>query len=267
MIDLVHLYRAQFKVTIAEQFQYRGALVIWLLGLMLEPVIYLSVWAAVANSQGGQVDAFTAADFAAYYLIAMMVDHAGFTWIMWEMEYWIRQGNLSALLVRPVHPIHRHIAGNLTFKLLTFFVLLPVVLALTLIYRPNFTISPETIAAFIPALVLAMALRFAVEWTLASLAFWVTRVTAINQLWFVAFLFLSGFAAPIALLPPFAQTLAYWLPFYRMLGFPVDVLLGHLTTQQVVIGLGAQVAWLAVAYALLQFTWARGIRQYSAVGA
>lgn len=267
MIDLVHLYRAQFKVTIAEQFQYRGALVIWLLGLMLEPVIYLSVWAAVANSQGGQVDAFTAADFAAYYLIAMLVDHAGFTWIMWEMEYWIRQGNLSALLVRPVHPIHRHIANNLTFKLLTFFVLLPVVIALTVIYRPNFTITPETLAAFIPALILAMALRFAVEWTLASLAFWVTRVTAINQLWFVAFLFLSGYVAPVALLPPFAQTLATWLPFYRMLGFPVDVLLGHLSMQQVLLGLGAQAAWLVIAYAVLQFTWARGIRQYSAVGA
>ncbi|MDQ2651510.1 MAG: ABC-2 family transporter protein [Chloroflexota bacterium] len=267
MIDLVYLYRAQFKVTIAEQFQYRGALVIWLLGLMLEPVIYLSVWAAVAASQGGQVDAFTAADFAAYYLIAMMVDHAGFTWIMWEMEYWIRQGNLSALLVRPVHPIHRHIANNLTFKLLTFFVLLPVVIALAIIYRPNFTITPETLLAFIPALILAMALRFAVEWTLASLAFWVTRVTAINQLWFVAFLFLSGFVAPLALLPPFAQTLATWLPFYRMLGFPVDVLLGHLSLQQIWTGLGAQVAWLVIAYAVLQFTWSRGIRQYSAVGA
>ena len=267
MSDLFHLYRAQFKVTIAEQFQYRGALVIWLLGLMLEPVIYLSVWAAVANSQGGQVDAFTAADFAAYYLIAMMVDHAGFTWIMWEMEYWIRQGNLSALLVRPVHPIHRHIANNLTFKLLTFFVLLPVVIALTIIYQPNFTVTSHTILAFIPALLLAMALRFSAEWTLASLAFWVTRVSAINQLWFVAFLFLSGYVAPIALLPPFAQTLAAWLPFYRMLGFPVDVLLGHLSTQQILIGYGAQVAWLLATYALLQFTWARGIRQYSAVGA
>ena len=94
-----------------------------------------------------------------------------------------------------------------------------------------------------------------------------TRVSAINQLWFVAFLFLSGYAAPIALLPPAAQTLAHWLPFYRMLGFPVDVLLGHLTTHQILAGLGAQVAWLAVAYAILQFTWARGIRQYSAVGA
>jgi ABC-2 type transport system permease protein len=82
MIDLLVLYRAQFKTTIAEQFQYRGALVIWLMGLILEPVIYLSVWSTVALSQGGTVDGFTAADFAAYYLVALVVSQATFTWIM-----------------------------------------------------------------------------------------------------------------------------------------------------------------------------------------
>lgn len=267
MIDLVYLYRAQFKTTIAEQFQYRGALVIWIMGLILEPVIYLSVWTAVARSQGGSVDNLTAGDFAAYYLIAMLVDHAGMTWIMWEMEYWIRQGNLSPLLVRPVHPIHRHIANNLTFKLLTAVVTIPAVLLLALIFRPSFTITPEMVLAFLPALVLAMALRFAIEWTCASLAFWVTRVNAINQLYFVAFLFLSGYAVPLPLLPGPVQTLAQWLPFYRVLGFPVDVLLGRLTTQEVLVGLGAQAAWLTVAVTLLNVTWARGVRQYSAVGA
>jgi ABC-2 type transport system permease protein len=267
MIDLLHLYRAQFKTTIAEQFAYRGALVIWVLGLILEPVIYLSVWSAVARSQGGSVDAFTAADFAAYYLIAMLVDHAAFTWIMWEMEFWIRQGNLSPLLVRPVHPIHRQIANNLTFKLLTAAVVIPVVIVLSLIFRPHFTIAPLTVLAFVPALILAMALRFAIEWTLATSAFWVTRVNAINQLYFVAFLFLSGYAVPLPLLPGQAQTLAQWLPFYRMLGFPVEVLLGRLTPQQILVGYAAQVGWLAVAVALLNLVWARGVRQYSAVGA
>ena len=267
MIDLLHLYRAQFKTTIAEQFAYRGALVIWVLGLILEPVIYLSVWSAVARSQGGSVDTFTAADFAAYYLIAMLVDHAAFTWIMWEMEFWIRQGNLSPLLVRPVHPIHRHIANNLTFKLLTAAVVIPVVIVLSLIFRPNFTITPLTALAFIPALILAMALRFAIEWTLATTAFWVTRVNAINQLYFVAFLFLSGYAVPLPLLPGPAQTLAQWLPFYRILGFPAEVLLGRLTPQQILVGYAAQLGWLAVAVALLNLVWARGVRQYSAVGA
>ncbi len=267
MTDLLHLYRAQFKTTIAEQFQYRGALVIWLTGLILEPVIFLSVWATVARSQGGAVDGFTANDFAAYFLLTMIVDHAGFTWIMWEMEYWIRQDNLSPLLVRPVHPIHRHIANNLTFKLLTMVVVLPVVVGLSLVFRPNFTITPATTLAFVPALLLAMALRFAVEWTLASLAFWVTRVNALNQLYYVAFLFLAGVAAPLALLPEPVRIVAEWLPFYRMLGFPVEVLLGRLTPQQVLIGFAAQIAWLAIAVVLLNLAWARGIRKYSAVGA
>ena len=267
MIDLVHLYRVQFKTTIAEQFQYRGALVIWLTGLILEPVIFLSVWATVARSQGGSVDGFTANDFAAYFLLTLIVDHAGFTWIMWEMEYWIRQGNLSPLLVRPVHPIHRHIANNLTFKLLTMAVVVPVIVVLAIIFRPNLTITPLTALLFIPALILAMALRFATEWTLASTAFWVTRVSAINQLYFVAFMFLSGFAVPLPLLPAPVRTLAEWLPLYRMLGFPVDLLLGRLRPDEIAVGFAMQAGWLAVAIVLLNLVWARGIRQYSAVGA
>jgi ABC-2 type transport system permease protein len=267
MTDLLILYRAQFKTTIAEQFQYRGALVIWLMGLVLEPVIYLSVWSTVARSQGGTVDGFTAADFAAYYLVALVVSQATFTWIMWEMEYWIRQGTLSPLLVRPVHPIHRHIANNLTFKLLTMAVVVPAVAILAIVFQPNFSVSVWTVIAFVPALALAMALRFAVEWTLASAAFWVTRVSAINQLYFVVFLFLSGFGVPLDLLPNSVRVLAEWLPFYRMLGFPVELLLGRLSASQALLGFAAQLAWLVIAVMLLNAMWARGVRQYSAVGA
>ena len=60
MTSLPSLYIAQFRTTIAEQLQYRGALFIWLIGLVLEPVIFLAVWTAVAASQGGSVDGFTA---------------------------------------------------------------------------------------------------------------------------------------------------------------------------------------------------------------
>lgn len=267
MSGLFDLYRAQFKVTIAEQFQYRGALVIWMLGLILEPVIYLSIWAAVARSQGGAVDSFTASDFAAYYLLAMLVDHATFTWLMWEMEYWIRQGNLSPLLVRPVHPIHRQIANNLTFKLLNLVVIVPVVIALTLIFRPNFTVTATTALLFVPALILAMTLRFAIEWTISTLGFWLTRISSIAQLYMILFIFLAGYAAPLQLLPGPAQTVAEWLPFYRMLGFPVDVLLGRLPQDQLVSGFAAQIAWVAIMLVLLNVAWARGVRKYGAVGA
>ncbi len=267
MNDWLALYRAQFKTTIAGQLQDRGALVIWLLGLVLEPTIYLVVWSTVARSQGGEVDGFTAGDFAAYFLAVMMINHATFTWIMWEFEYRVRQGQLSPLLLRPVHPIHRDIADNATYKLLTLPVVLAVAALLALAFRPSFAPVPWSVLAFVPALVMAFAVRFGLEWTLAMTGFWTTRVTALNQIYYVAFLFLSGQAVPLALLPDPVRLAATLLPFRWFLAFPVELALGWLTPGQTLIGFASQAAWLAIILASLRLVWRRGVRQYSAVGA
>jgi ABC-2 type transport system permease protein len=267
ILDLAGLYRAQFKTTIAGQLQYRGALALWLLGLVLQPVVYLAVWAAVARSNGGAVDGFTAGDFAAYFLVTMLVNHATFTWIAWEFEQRVRHGTLSPLLLRPAHPIHKDIADNLTFKLLTFVVVLPASALLILAFRPTAAITVGSFAAFLPALALAMALRFAVEWTLALAAFWTTRVEPLNRLYFVFALFLSGQAVPLALLPGPVRLLADLLPFRWTVAFPVELLLGRLSPTQAAVGFAAQAGWLLAAVLLLRVVWARGLRRYGAVGA
>lgn len=264
---LFRLYHAQFKTTIAGQLQYRGALVIWMLGLVLAPVIYLAVWSAVAQSQGGSVDGFTAPQFAAYFLITMLVNHATFTWIAWEFEWRIRQGTLSPLLLRPVHPVHRDIADNVSFKLLTLTIAIPVAALIAVAVRPSWDPTPWAFVAFVPALALAAAGRFAFEWTLALVAFWTTRVEPLNRLYFVVTLFLSGQAAPLALLPGPVRTLAEWLPFRWFVAFPVELLLGRLSPTDALLGLAAQIGWLAVGILLLRAVWSRGVRRYSAVGA
>jgi len=265
--DLFLLYRAQFRTTIANQLQYRGALLLWMLGLILQPVVYLAVWAAVARSNQGSVDGYTAGDFAAYFLATMVVNHATFTWIAWEFEYRVRHGHLSPLLLRPSHPIHRDIADNLSFKLLTLVIVLPATFLLALAFEPTAEISPWTVAAFAPALALAIALRFAIEWTLALAAFWTTRVEPLNRFYFVFALFLSGQAVPLALLPGPVRVLADVLPFRWTVAFPVELLLGRVPPQQAAIGFAAQLGWLALAVLVLRAVWARGIRRYGAVGA
>ena len=263
---LLELYPAQFKTTIAGQFQYRGALVIWLLNLVLEPVIYLVVWTTVARSQGGAVAGFSEDEFAAYFLAAMLVNHTNFTWVMWYFDFRIREGSLSLLLLRPVHPIHRDIAENLTFKLLTLAVLLPAMAGLILAFRPRFDPEPWALLAFLPAVALAFAVRFALEWTVALAAFWTTRVGAINQLYVVVIVFLSGWVAPLSLYPEPIQVLAAALPFRWLIAFPVELVLGRLSPAETLVGFAAQAAWLAVCVTLLRLVWQRGVRQYSAVG-
>lgn len=264
---LRNVYRAKFRSEIAVQFAYRWALAIWLLGLVVEPVIYLAVWTTVAASQGGSVSGFTGGDFAAYFTILMVVNQLTFTWHFYEFEWRIRQGFFSPLLLRPIHPIHNDLAENLTFKLLTFTAVAPAAILLIIGFRASLNPTLLDVLAFLPALLLAMALRFMVEWTLALAAFWVTRVAAINEAYFLLMLFLSGQVAPLALLPDFVQVAASVLPFRWMVAFPVETLLGRLAPSDILVGYGVQVLWIGIALVILRVGWREGTRRYSAVGA
>ena len=267
MRGLGGIYIQQFKTTLASFIQYRAALVIWLIGHVLEPLIYLVVWSTVSRSSGGSVGGFTAADFAAYFIVLMLVNHLTYTWIMYEYEYRVRQGTLSADLLRPVHPIHSDIADNITSKLITLPGMLVIAVLLGFIFRPAFHPVPWAMAAFVPAILLAFVVRFFAEWTLALAAFWTTRVSALNQMYFMAALFFSGQIAPLELLPHPVRVIAFVLPFRWTIGFPTELLLGRLTPAQALTGIAMQTAWLAASLVLMKFVWRAGLKVYSAVGA
>src|SRR5512135_2848072 len=163
--------------------QYRASLFIWMIGQVLEPLIYLVVWSTVSASRGGSVGDFTAAQFAAYYIAFMLVNQMTYTWIMYEYEYRIREGQLSPLLLKPVHPIHEDIATNIGSKLVSLPVMLLIAGGLAVLFKPSATFHLWAALAFIPAIFLAFLVRFLVEWSLAQAAFWTTRVSAINQVY------------------------------------------------------------------------------------
>ena len=263
----VSLYAQQFKTTFAAMLQYRASLFIWMISSVLEPLVYLIVWSAVSKSQGGSVGSYTAGGFAAYYIAFMLVNQVTYTWIMYEYEFRIRQGSLNFALLRPVHPIHSDIADNLSSKLITLPVLIVIAGGLALAFHPTANLSLWAIMLFVPVLLLAFLVRFLLEWTLAMAAFWTTRVSAFNQVYFVLVLFLSGQIAPLTLFPGWLQRVAGILPFRWMLGFPVELVLGRLTPLQALEGLAAQVVWVILSLALIRLVWRSAVRVYSAVGA
>lgn len=264
-MGLAGLYAAQFRTSLATMFQYRASLVIWLISQVLDPLIYLIVWSTVAVASGGSVAGYTTGDFAAYFIVLMVVNHLTYTWIMWEYEYRVREGTLSAALLRPVHPIHADIAENLSSKAVSTPGILLAAAVMALIFHPTFHFIGWAVVAFIPAAALAFLLRFVVEWTLAQAAFWTTRVTSLNQMFFVAMLFLSGQMAPLTLFPPAVQTVAALLPFRWMISFPVELLLGNMTPRETITGFAAQAVWIVLSLTLLRIVWRAGVRVYSAV--
>ena len=264
---LRQLYAVLVRTGIALQIQYRASNVIWMLGGIVEPMIYLAVWSAVATSQGGETGGWAQADFAAYYVVLIAVNHWTFAWVMHTFQFRIQEGELSFALLRPIHPIHSDIADNLSFKIVMTAVLIPGIAIVALSFGPRF--EQTTLASmglFVVALVGGFAARFLFEWSLALAAFWTTRVSAINNIYFTLLLFLSGRVAPIEMLPEGLQQLSLALPFYWMVAFPVGVFLGRIPTDQALWGFAAQGVWIAIASATLALMWRRAVSRYSAVG-
>jgi ABC-2 type transport system permease protein len=267
MTGLADLYLQQLKTGIATMLQYRASLVIWLIGNVLEPLIYLVVWTTVSRSTSGTVGGYGTRDFAAYYIVLMLVNQMTFSWVMYEFDYRIREGTFSADLLHPIHPIHADIAENLSSKAVSLPFMIAAAAGLTLLFHPAFNFSWAAAAAFVPALVLAFLVRFLVDWTVALAAFWTTRVTAINQIHYMAVLFFSGQIAPLTVLPRPLQIVANILPFRWTVGFPVELLLGRLTAAQIGTGLAIQAAWLLAGTLLVKYAWRVSVKRYSAVGA
>jgi len=262
----VALYRAFLRTALLEQIQYRASGAIWMIGSILEPVVFLVVWSTVAKAQGGSVGGYGAHEFAAYYVVLLIVNHLTFSWTMHDFQFRIQFGSLSFDLLRPVHPIHGDIAANLAYKCVMLVVMLPALVVLTVAFAPHFAPVGWSLVAFVPALIFAFLLRFLFEWTLALAAVWTTRVTAINQIYFSLQMFLAGRVAPIALLPLWLRDVAHDLPFYYMVGFPVELALGRLDATAAIVGCCTQLVWLTVVGAVIVIVWRRAAAQFSAVG-
>ena len=267
----IAVYRANLKTAVAQMLQYRFGILIWAVWGFVGPLISLAVWTAASAARGGSISGggatFTQHDFAAYFLVFMIVGHLTMSWDAFEFAMRVRDGNLSPRLLKPLNPIHSDLAANIAFKLTTSVMILPAWVLLFVMLRPS---PPHSVGQFllgIPAVVLAGLLRYVLQYSLALFAFWTTRVEAINEFYFALDSFLAGRIAPLALLPGWMALAAYFSPFRSMGAFPVELLLGRLTPSQIASGFLFQLFWIAIAVGIFRVMWSAGVRQYSAVGA
>jgi ABC-2 type transport system permease protein len=255
---------ALIKSTWSMWMQHRGFFFVVAFGWMIPPLIYLFVWSTAA--QGTTLGNLTRGEFVAYYLVLILVNQVTYAQTNWTVGDTIRVGQMNELLLRPLSPIYHTLATEVAGKVVFMTFAVPVTALLALLLRPELHVTLQDGLAFVPALVLAWALRFFWGYWIALLAFWATRADALLHLQDSLIFLLAGQVAPVTLLPALLQGAAVVLPFRYMVGFPVEVLMGQLDPGALRMGFALQVGWLVVACALFLAVWRRGVKHYSAVG-
>lgn len=251
------------RVGFAEMAAYRAEMVVWILTATM-PLVMLAMWNAAAA--GGPLGAFGQDDFARYFATVLAVRQLTSAWVVWEINYNVRTGALSPMLLRPLNPLFWNMAETVVAMPFRIIVLCPILAALVW-WKPQIAFWPGWPGLFMgcASVALAFVLAWLIQAMFGMLAFWFDQSMGLYNLWFVAMALLGGYVIPVPLLPPAAETLARILPFYATLGAPVDIWLGQ--ANHPVLVLAVQAAWVAAAVAAVRLMWSRGLRRYGAVGA
>lgn len=266
MRSLLAYYRKAMVVSIQEGLQYRAGTYFYLIGFLIEPVVYLSVWKAVAEAQGGSIGTFTTNDLTSYYIVWTLVRAMNVAFTPYAWEWRIRGGRLNEMLSKPIHPFHRDFTFFSGMKIPWIIYWLPIAGILVLTFRPQLHPTWFEGIAFFVAIWAGFAVRFCILWLLGLVTFWTTRASAIFEIVVAGELLLSGRLVPIQLMPEWVQQLSRWLPFQSTFQFPIDVLIGRLEPAGIWFGLAEQFLWIAILGGAIALVWKTAIKRYTAVG-
>ncbi|MCS6774337.1 MAG: ABC-2 family transporter protein [Thermoflexales bacterium] len=261
----IRAYLALARAGWASVLEYRAQIVIWMSTSLLM-MIMLAVWLGI--SRAGPVSGFSSSDFVAYFIVGWVVRNLTAVWVSWELEYAVRSGQLSPALLRPIHPVHKEIAWHWVEKGFRMAIVLPIAtLALALTPGISLALDLLSVVAFVVSVFLAWLIRFMIDYLIGILSFWSSQSTALSTGMEGIQLVLTGTIAPLALFPQAVQDVLRWTPFPYLLNFPVEIVMGRLSTEGIASGLAAQLGWSALGIVAAWVVWRTGIRRYAAFGA
>ncbi len=262
---MIRKYLALLRRSLAAMFEYRASMLIWML-INVMPLVMLAVWFSM--SEGGPIAGYTQSDFVSYYLLLALVQQMTSVWVIYELDYEIRHGDLSIKLLHPLNPLHDYLSSNLADKVLKPVVLIPLALGAWLIFPTmHYEWTPIRVLVLVAAMIAAWFIRFMAQYIFGLLAFWISDSMTLNDIWFALAEMLGGMIAPLDLFPPPVTAVAHWLPFRFMLSFPVEIVSGRLTATDLAVGVATMLFWVGLIFVIYRWVWRRGIRQFSAFGA
>jgi ABC-2 type transport system permease protein len=257
-------YPTLLRVGLSEVVAYRAEFLVWILTTNM-PLVMLAIWHAVAKD--GPVGRFDQEQFTAYYLAVQAIRLLTSTWVVWQMSMEIRDGTLSAKLLRPIHPLFAYSAEHLAAVPLRALVVSPIIAALIYAAGDRLVIhDPALLVIFLTSMLGAWMLTFFTMVLLGALAFFIESALGLFELWLGVHAIFSGYLIPLEVLPPWIQGATRVLPFRYMLGFPVETLVG-LETRAAALGeLGVQWGWVLIFFIGSMLVWREGVRRFSAYG-
>lgn len=260
-------YWQVIQSTLWEIGTYRFNFVMWRFRTVLQFLTVYFLWLAVVPVQG-QIFGYSQQLMLTYILGTAVVGSIVLSTRTHEIGPNIDSGDLSLFLLRPINYFKYWFARDMADKAVNIGFVIVEFLLLFLLLKPPFFFQTEFLSLFLTVLAIGFAifLNFYVGCLLGLIGFWSPEVWAPRFMYYVLVPFLGGAAFPLDIFPQGFQNFLNTLPFSYMIYFPVKIYLGSLTANQIINGITIAGLWVVILHCATQFTWMKGLRNYSAQG-
>lgn len=257
-------FRALARVGAVEATAYRAQIVTWLLSTTM-PLVMAAFFTALARD--APIGRLHAGDVSAYFLATFVVRTLTGSFVSRQINLEIRDGTLSARLMRPVHPLVAYVAETVGAFPVRLVVSVPAFVALVSVFGGTaLSGDPALWLLFAVALAGAWALSLLVSLAVGALAFFIDQSDKVMDAYLAGLFVLSGYLVPVELFPPALRGVLDALPFRYQIGLPVELLLGEHGRAEGFALVARQWVFVAAFAALTITLWRRGVRRFAAFG-
>lgn len=258
-----------FSIGLQNTFVYRWNFLIRTIFGIVPLIGTLFLWRAVTESSGGQVAGYEYRTMIFYFMIVVFIDNLiSPTEDDWQIAADIRDGRLSALLLKPLNYLAYRFTLYASYRL-TYVATIALPIGALMFFLREFIVWPQHAATwplFALSTAMAAGIQFLLGYILGLCAFWLLEVSTLILIVFSFEYFLSGMIFPLDLLPAWLQGFVKWSPLTYELFFPVQIAMERVSGAALWEGLAIQAGWLVVAFIVSQLVWRAGLRKYQAVG-
>jgi ABC-2 type transport system permease protein len=249
---------------------YRANAFIWVLYAALPAITLMLVWrAAYASGTNTSRSGLNLSEMMSYYVCVTALSIVITPHPEWETAMQIRDGKLTAFIVRPIGYYGHRVAQETSYQMLKSLMMLPSLGLMLWIFHEDLKFPALDVgrwSLFILAALLSYILLTQIKFLLGISAFWIVEPAGFLELWHTLLAVLGGRLLPLGELPPWVQAVATYTPFASLYTFPVGLFMGTIEAGNILPGFAMQLLWIALLTVGVRFLWQRGLLAYEAYG-
>lgn len=261
-------YLVFFAVYWQSLLTYRFDTIIYALTSLVTPLLGLFIWLSIQS--GSSSLAYSKNEIIFYFLAAAFCGSVTTAWGAYFIYDEIKSGKIIGYLTRPFSILENFATNNITEKVFKV-TIISLALAVTwsiFSYTEGISLPVkfELLPLAVLALMIALIMMILIDVSMGLSTFWVDDVDFITGTFFTADALLSGKIVPVAFLPEFLQRIGFFLPFRYLVSFPIEIILGKLSSLDIVGGFFILICWTAIFWFLQKMLYKKGTQKFGGYG-